>query len=158
MSEKKVYPSFVDFKKGANEGDNAFGSLVGYIARDPEQRQTGTGKAVTNTSIPVNMAASNINYALGSNFDTSSDQPIWIEATAWEKQAELVAKSGLAKGDQVVVSGYLSLEEYEGKERVKLNISRFNILRRKNAKAQGGNNPFEQGGEPINVGDDDLPF
>lgn len=155
MSNKKVYPSFVDFKKGA-EGENAFGSLVGFVARDPELRYTQTGKAVANTAIPVNLAGKNLNYVLGSSFPESGDDPIWIEVTAWEKTAEMIDKAGVAKGDQVVVSGFLSLDEYEGKEKARLNVSRFNVLRRKNPQTSG---PVgESNIDPIDISDDDLPF
>ena len=156
--ERKVYPSFVDFKKGA-EGQSPFGALVGFVARDPQQNTTNSGKAVVNTAIPVNKAANHLNYVRGSKFDENSNDPIFIEITGWEKQAELVEKSGLAKGDQVVVSGYLALEEYEGKERIRLNVSRFNILRRKNA---GNNASTAASGNSAAASEpevkDDLPF
>jgi|SRR5690625_472126 len=164
MSNKKVYPSFVDFKKVEEERKGkmeevVFGSLVGYVGRDPEMRQTQTtGVSVSNTSIPVNLAGGHLDYVLGSNFSESGEDPIWIEVTAWDKTAEILKKSGVAKGDQVVVTGYLTLEEYEGKQRARLTLSRFNILRRKNAQNGAGNSGAGEQVEPLDIGDDDLPF
>lgn len=144
--ENKQYPTFVDFRKG--EEDKApFGVVIGYATRDAELRETNSGKSVANFGIALNLAAKQINYLLGTKFN--EDEVIFVEATAWEKTADILNKANVTKGSQVAVTGTLALEEYEGNPRVRLNISRFQILRRK-GQSQGDD------GEVIS--DDDLPF
>ena len=74
--------------------------LIGRLARDPELRYTGTGKAVTTLTVAVNR---------GFGKDNDAD---FIPVVVWEKQAENCANY-LTKGSQVGVQGRLQVRSYE---------------------------------------------
>lgn len=159
MTEQKQYPSFVDFRKGEDDKP-AFGALMGYTTRELELRYTNTGKAVASTGVALNLAAKHLNYVLGTNF--ADDEVIFVDVTAWEKTGEIMSNANIGKGTQVVLSGTLALEEYQGKPKVRMNVNRFQITRRKNNGASQNQtqnqNTLENVGEPLDIGDDDLPF
>lgn len=145
--ERKKYPTFIDFR--SSEGKAPFGSLIAYVTRDVELRHTGTGKPVANTAVAINMGAKHINYVLGTEFE---EETIFVEVTAWENTAVIMEKAGITKGSLVAFSGTLALEEFNEKPRVRLNVSRFQVLRRKGQQK----NQFD--GEQVDVDGDDLPF
>lgn len=155
MANQNRYPNFCDFRKG-EEGKAPFGALVGFATRDFELRATNTGKAVGSTGVALNRNAAHINYVLGTSF--GEDDVIFVECTGWENTAEIMNKANIRKGDQLAISGTLALDEYDGKPRVRLNVSRFQILKRKNNGQNGNSGPFEQNGNPIDIADEDLPF
>jgi len=66
--------------------------IVGRLGKDPEQRFTKEGKAVTSFSVAV---------------DEGNDKTTWFKVTAWEKLAELCAQY-LVKGKTVLVEGKVS--------------------------------------------------
>lgn len=74
--------------------------LIGRLARDPELRYTGTGKAVTTLTVAVNR---------GFGKDNDAD---FIPVVVWEKQAENCANY-LTKGSQVGVQGRIQVRSYE---------------------------------------------
>ena len=74
--------------------------LIGRLARDPELRYTGTGKAVTTLTVAVNR---------GFGKDQEAD---FIPVVVWEKQAENCANY-LTKGSQVGVQGRMQVRSYE---------------------------------------------
>ena len=74
--------------------------LIGRLARDPELRYTGTGKAVTTLTVAVNR---------GFGKDNEAD---FIPVVVWEKQAENCANY-LTKGSQVGVQGRMQVRSYE---------------------------------------------
>ena len=70
------------------------GTVVGYVAKDPEAR----GNGPMGFSIPVSKG---------------KDKPTtWVRVTAWGKTAEYVAQY-IRKGSLVSVTGQLELREYE---------------------------------------------
>lgn len=150
-TNKKVYPTFIDFKKGQ---DNPFGVVIANTTRDVELRHTQSGKAVAGVAIATNLAAQHLNYVLGTSFE--KDAIIFIEVSAWEKTGELLAKVNIPKGSQVAFTGYLSIEEYEGKKRVRLNVSRFNVTRWNGERKEVSGD--QKKGTIIDVNDEDLPF
>lgn len=149
----KQFPTFVDFRKG-EEGKAPFGVVIANTTRDVELRQTNSGKDVANTAVAVNLGSKHLNYVLGTEF--ADDETIFIEVTGWENTAVIMEKAGITKGSQVAFSGTLALEEYNGKPRLRLNVSRFQVLRRKGSK--NTLNSQNDNGNPIDVGEDDLPF
>ena len=66
--------------------------IVGRLGKDPEQRFTKEGKAVTSFSVAV---------------DEGNDKTTWFKVTAWEKLAELCSQY-LVKGKMVLVEGKVS--------------------------------------------------
>lgn len=149
MTNQKQYPTFIDFKKG-EEGVPAFGVVIANVTRDVELRSTNGGKAVASTGVAVNLGAKHLNYVLGTSF--ADDETIFIEATGWEKTAEIMQKANISKGSQVAFTGILALDEYNGKTRVRLNVSRFQVLKRKGDAAP------QQDANPTPNVEDDLPF
>lgn len=148
MANQKQYPTFIDFRKGG-EGQPAFGCVIANVTRNIELRHTQSGKAVANTAIAVNLGAKHLNYVLGTSFD--EDQTVFIEVTGWEREATFMEKANITKGSQVAFTGTLALEEYQGKQRVRLNVSRFQVLRRKGDINAPANNT-------VDIPSDDLPF
>ena len=76
--------------------------LIGNLGRDPEQKFTATGKAVTNFSMAVKRPF-------------SKDETDWINIVAWNKTAELCTQY-LKKGSKVAIEGRLQVRDYETSE------------------------------------------
>lgn len=74
--------------------------IVGRLGRDPETRQTSSGKSVCNFSVAVS---------------EGRDKTTWFNVTTWEKTAEIAGKY-LAKGKWVGVTGRMQEETYQGKD------------------------------------------
>jgi single-strand DNA-binding protein len=82
--------------------------IVGRLGRDPEQRFTPTGQAVT--SFPV---------ATDRQYTDQGGQPVketvWFRVTAWGKLAETCG-AHLVKGKLVLVEGRFNVSAYIDKE------------------------------------------
>jgi single-strand DNA-binding protein len=92
-------------------------SFIGRLGKDPEQlKVTGEGKPYIQFSLAVDQA--------------KSQDAMWLNVTAWEKQAEAVEKHA-AKGALVFVQGKLQLKKYKDKtsqaERLSVEISASNV-------------------------------
>ncbi len=90
--------------------------FIGRLGKDPEQlKVTSEGKPYIQFSLAV---------------DQGKDQTMWLNITAWEKQAEIVDKHA-AKGVLVFVQGKLQLKKYKDKnskaERLSVEISVSNV-------------------------------
>ena len=72
-------------------------TLSGNLTRDPELRQTASGKSVVSLRIA---------------FKTYPEKSNFIDVTAWEGLGELLAKV-YSKGDPICLTGGLSTREYE---------------------------------------------
>jgi single-strand DNA-binding protein len=79
-------------------------TLIGNLGRKPELRYTTGGKAVASFGLAVNRRTSG-----------TTEEVLWIDVTAWEKQAEAAA-AHLDKGSQVLVNGYLKMEKWQDRE------------------------------------------
>lgn len=85
--------------------------LIGNLTRDPEYRNTTTGRAVTNMRIAVNRRRS---------FDRESgeaaqEETVFVDITAWEKLADF-CHNYLTKGRQIYVEGRLRQENWQDRE------------------------------------------
>ena len=78
-------------------------SLIGRLGKDPEVRNTSSGKTVANFTLAVD-------YGFGDRKTTS-----WIPVQVWEKTAEIVQKY-TAKGSQVAVTGRLQQRSWEDRD------------------------------------------
>jgi single-strand DNA-binding protein len=79
--------------------------ITGRLGRDPEIRNTPSGKEVASFSIAVKGG--------------TKDKPktFWFDVTCWQDLATWVAKA-LHKGDEVTAIGRLEVEEYTNREQV----------------------------------------
>ena len=81
-------------------------ALQGRLARDPELRQTNTGKQVATFTLAVDRGRRD------ANGQSVAD---WIPVIAWEKAAEFAYK-WLTKGQMVAVDGRLQSRTYTAKD------------------------------------------
>lgn len=83
-------------------------AAYGRIVRDPETRQTKTGKTMAYTTLAVDAA--------GFGAEKDADITLWLRVTAFGKLAEQLGRH--AKGDLVSVSGSGSLNVWTDKNNV----------------------------------------
>ena len=81
-------------------------ALQGRLARDPELRQTNTGKQVATFTLAVDRGRKDAN---------GQSQADWIPVIAWERAAEF-AYNWLIKGQMVAVDGRLQSRTYTAKD------------------------------------------
>ena len=79
-------------------------SFTGTVGRDAEVRYTASGMAVLNVTV-----ANNVGFG-------DKQQTIWVRVVLWGKRAEGSLKDYLVKGQQVFVSGELTLNEYKAND------------------------------------------
>lgn len=101
--------------------------LVGNMARDPELRNTQTGRSVASFAVATNRTWQD------QNGDTQ-EQADFHNIVAWEKLAEL-ADQYLSKGRRVMIVGRLQTRSWEGEDgkknyRTEVVASEINFLDR----------------------------
>ena len=84
--------------------------LVGNLGKDPEQRTTSNGRAVTSFSIATSEKWTD-------QSGQTQEKTNWHNIVVWGKQAESCARY-LAKGRRVYVEGKIENRSYEDKEGV----------------------------------------
>lgn len=134
-------------------------AIMGRLARDPELRQTTTGKNVASFRIACDRGRRDAN---------GQSQADWIDVVAWDRQAEFVCKY-FQKGSLIVIDGRLQTRSYkdrDGNNRTAVEVV-ANNLNFAGPKSQQGN---PEGGyasasgepnvqfEPIDDDEGDLPF
>ena len=82
-------------------------ALQGRLARDPELRQTTTGKQVATFTLAVDRGRKDAN---------GKSLTDWVPIIAWESRAEFAYK-WLTKGQMVAVDGRLQSRTYQAKAR-----------------------------------------
>ena len=124
--------------------------LIGRLTRDPENRFTPAGKAVTTFTIAVDRQFVNQRGERDADF---------IPIVVWQKLAETCANH-LGKGRMVAVEGRLQIRSYEkdGQNRriAEVVASEVKLLDHKKSEKPAG----QDGGKP-DLGEidlDDLPF
>lgn len=80
-------------------------AIMGRLARDPELRQTTTGKNVASFTIACDRGRRDAN---------GQSQADWIPVTAWDRTAEFVCKY-FQKGSMIAVDGRLQSRSYQDK-------------------------------------------
>ena len=127
--------------------------LIGRLARDPELRRTGKGKAVTSFTIAVD----NFGKDSGASF---------IPCVAWEQKGEFVSNY-FTKGSQIAVRGRLQSRQYENKDgrkqtAIELVVDEVSFCGKKEDKGDGysGGEPAYQQNNfvPLDGNDEELPF
>ncbi|MDD1616940.1 MAG: single-strand DNA-binding protein [Methylococcaceae bacterium NSP1-2] len=79
-------------------------SFIGTCGRDAEVRYLPSGAAVLSVSV-----ANNVGFG-------DKQQTLWVRVTLWGKRAEGNLKTFLVKGQQVFVSGELTMSEYKAND------------------------------------------
>lgn len=80
-------------------------AIMGRLARDPELRQTTSGKNVCSFRIACDRGRKDPN---------GQSQADWLDVTAWDKTAEFVCRY-FQKGSLIVVDGRLQTRQYQDK-------------------------------------------
>ena len=100
-------------------------SCTGTIGRDAEVRYLPSGQAVLNVSV-----ANNVGFG-------DRQQTVWLRVVLWGKRAEGSLKDYLKKGQQVFVSGELTMSEYKAndgtmKTSLELNATILDLVGKRN--------------------------
>lgn len=136
--------------------------IVGRLTRDPDLRYTSNGVAVANFNVAVNRPFKNQNGEQEADF---------IQCVTWRKQAENLANY-MKKGSQIGVDGRVQTRSYDAQDGKKVFVTEIlaesiQFLESKSTSNNSSNaqqpkqeqpQSFEQAGESINIGSDDLPF
>lgn len=80
-------------------------AIMGRLARDPEMRQTTTGKSVASFTIACDRGRKD------ANGQSVCD---WLNIVAWDKTAEFVCKY-FQKGSLIAIDGRLQTRQYQDK-------------------------------------------
>ena len=80
-------------------------AVMGRLARDPEMRQTTTGKSVASFTIACDRGRKD------ANGQSVCD---WLNIVAWDKTAEFVCKY-FQKGSMIAIDGRLQTRQYQDK-------------------------------------------
>lgn len=130
--------------------------LIGHLGRDPEQRFTNTGTAVTSFSIAVTEKWTGAD-------GQRQEQTTWVKVTAWKKLAELSAQY-LKKGSLCLVVGKLeSPGAYIGKDGQAMASNEVTAREIKflTPKGEQGADPRDPNAGPTQqqmIDDDSIPF
>lgn len=125
------------------------GVFTGNLGRDAEVRYTKGGTAVLSFSIAVK-------HGYGDNSGT-----MWVSCALFGKRAEGKVVEYLTKGQQVVVSGEVSLNEYQNSEgqtktKLQLKVDNLDLV---GGKAAGGTNTKQQAPKASDTDfNQDIPF
>lgn len=134
-------------------------AIMGRLSRDPELRQTTTGKNVASFTIACSRGRKDAN---------GKDLVDWIPVVAWERTAEFVCKY-FEKGSLIAIDGRLQSRTYkdrDGNNRTAIEIVANNANFAGSKSSGGGSNSVPAGGsynEPTVQYDEiedegDLPF
>ena len=118
--------------------------LVGRLTRDIELRKTTSGKTVTSFSMAI---------------QESTDKAIFVNCTAWEGSAELLAQY-CKKGSQIAVEGHLIQRKWEERNvtLTEVMVESLQFLDSKREE-QPAADPAQHGyTTPFTITDDELPF
>ena len=123
-------------------------TIDGFLSKDAEQRQAGSGN-VTTWNVPVRQGFGD------------KEQTNWFRVSIWGKRADFAAKA--LKGDFIVVTGALTIGEYNGKPQYEVNAADFTLRsaakREPDTGQQSSQRPDSQGQLPaFDDLDDDIPF
>ena len=82
--------------------------LIGNCTRDPDQRFTPKGTAVTEIGLAINRVFKGEN-------DEKKEEVTFVDVTLWGRQAEIAAQY-LKKGKPVFIEGRLQLDSWDDKQ------------------------------------------
>lgn len=122
--------------------------LLGNLGKDPESRFTNSGLAVSQFSVATSKRVK------GKSGDYE-EQTTWHRCTAYGKLAE-ICNQILAKGDKVLITGYMSHREYE-KDGTKRTISEA-IVEEMTKVSGKADKPKSESKRPADYMDEEIPF
>ena len=128
-------------------------SCTATVGRDAEVRYLQSGAAILTVTV-----ANNVGFG-------DKQKTNWIRVNVWGKRAEGQLINFLKKGQQVFVSGELTVNEYQAKDgttksNLELNASIIDLI----GKKEGGQPAPQQAPQPRQAPtaemhyDDDIPF
>ncbi|KAF5440721.1 single-stranded DNA-binding protein [Pediococcus sp. EKM202D] len=128
-------------------------TISGNIGNDVQVNSTQSGNKVANFSVAVRQNRPDNNGEYGTD---------WFRCSVWGTRASTVEKF-YKKGSHVVVTGSLSINEYNGKTQLQIDVSDFDLpdnrnTNNANSTKRNSNNSFNNGGQSIDISDDQLPF
>lgn len=128
-------------------------TISGNIGKDAELRSTNNGMQVANFNVAVRRNRPDNNGEYGTD---------WFRCSVWGTRASTVEKF-YKKGSHVLVTGSLSINEYNGKTQLQIDVSDFDLpdnrnTNNANSTKRNSNNSFNNGGQSIDISDDSLPF
>jgi len=137
--------------------------LLGNVGRDPEIRQTQSGRTVANFSLATSWRKKN---AATGEF---SEETEWHRVVAWGRTAEIVEQYA-GKGKQLYIEGRLQTRDWEDKDGKKRYTTEIvvEVLKLLGGKGDAGDSgtgrtelPRREGtggSKAAPVTDDDIPF
>ncbi|MBM9929319.1 single-stranded DNA-binding protein [Pediococcus pentosaceus] len=128
-------------------------TISGNIGNDVQVNSTQSGNKVANFNVAVRQNRPDNNGEYGTD---------WFRCSVWGTRASTVEKF-YKKGSHVVVTGSLSINEYNGKTQLQIDVSDFDLpdnrnTNNANSTKRNSNNSFNNGGQSIDISDDQLPF
>ncbi len=130
-------------------------TIMGRLTRDPEYRTVGNGTSLVNFRVAVDR-----DFGPKDGGEKKAD---FIDCVAWRKTAEFITKH-FTKGQMIVVTGRLEMEDYTDKEgnkrtSVKINVAQcyFGDSKSGGRESTAGAYP-EPGGRGVMVPDGDFPM
>ncbi|ABJ68077.1 Single-stranded DNA-binding protein [Pediococcus pentosaceus ATCC 25745] len=128
-------------------------TISGNIGNDVQVNSTQSGNKVANFNVAVRQNRPDNNGEYGTD---------WFRCSVWGTRAITVEKF-YKKGSHVVVTGSLSINEYNGKTQLQIDVSDFDLpdnrnTNNANSTKRNSNNSFNNGGQSIDISDDQLPF
>ena len=127
-------------------------AVMGRLARDPEMRQTATGKNVVSFSIACDRGRKDAN---------GQSQTDWLNVVAWDKTAEFICRY-FQKGQLIVIDGRLQSRSYQdksGQNRTATEIVAQNVNFAGNAQSAAPALSQGSGDDYAEIEDNgDLPF
>jgi len=121
--------------------------LIGRLGKDPELKNTESGKAVCNFSLATSERWTD-------NEGERQEKTTWHNIVAWKKLAENMAKY-LTKGREVYIEGRIENRSYEDKEG---NTKYISEVVAQNCQFVGSKPASKDEGQKAPDKDDDLPF
>ncbi|MBF7133556.1 single-stranded DNA-binding protein [Pediococcus pentosaceus] len=128
-------------------------TISGNIGNDVQVNSTQSGNKVANFNVAVRQNRPDNNGEYGTD---------WFRCSVWGTRASTVEKF-YKKGSHVVVTGSLSINEYNGKTQLQIDVSDFDLpdnhnTNNANSTKRNSNNSFNNGSQSIDIDDDSLPF
>lgn len=128
-------------------------TISGNIGNDVQVNSTQSGNKVANFNVAVRQNRPDNNGEYGTD---------WFRCSVWGTRASTVEKF-YKKGSHVVVTGSLSINEYNGKTQLQIDVSDFDLpdnhnTNNANSTNRNSNNSFNNGVQSIDISDDQLPF
>ena len=123
--------------------------LIGHIGKDPEVRSLDSGVKVASFSLATTESYKDRNS--GERVEKTE----WHNVVLWKNKAD-IAERYLKRGSKIYLEGKITTESYEDKEgntRYTTKIVGYQIT-----MLDSKNNSNSQTQQPVNQGDDSLPF